>query len=143
MRRFTAGIGVLLIFGHLLLESGALFQKIKDYKQIQVRPILHPPSEGWYDKYGLSLYHWIQLNCIEFLWCLTFFVLAKIAHRYNFRLFLIGCIFFVYHVIDYFMMWWDYKTSTLFYYFLNGAIVLSIIALFIPEKKTGIVKSFD
>ena len=83
------------------------------------------------------------MNCVEFLWCLTFFVLAKIAYRYNFRLFLIGCIFFLYHVVDWFMMWYDYKTSQLFYWFLNGAIVLSIIALFIPEKKQGVVKSID
>lgn len=142
MRRFTIGICIMLIVGHLLLESGAAYQIYKDYETIYVMPFLSP-SYHWPYENGISLYHWIQMNCTELLWCITFFVLAKVAHKYSYKLFLVGCIFFVYHVADYFMMWWDFKTSVLFYYFLNGAILVAIACLFIPEKKRGNVVSFD
>lgn len=142
MRRFTIGICIMLIFGHLLLESGALYQMYRKYEQVYINPFKSPTFK-WYDEKGISLYHWVQLNCIEFLWCITFFVLAKVAYKYSYKLFLVGCVFFVYHVADYFMLWWDYKTSVIFYYFLNGAILIALICLFIPEKKRGNVVSFD
>lgn len=142
MKTFTIIICILLIFGHLLLESGALLQKYNDYRPVYIDPF-RSPYYHWYDEKGISIYHWIQLNCIEFLWCTTFFVLAKVALRYSFRLFLIGGIFFLYHAVDWLMMWWDYKTSSLFYWFLNGAIILSIIVLFVPEKKQAIIRSLQ
>lgn len=142
MKTFTIIICILLIFGHLLLESGALLQRYNDFRPVYIDPFLSP-SYKWYDEKGISAYWWIQNNCVEFLWCVTFFVLAKVAYQYSFRLFLVGCVFFLYHVIDWFMMWWDYKTSNLFYYFLNGAIILAILSLFVPEKRQAVLKSLQ
>lgn len=142
MKSFTIIICVLLIFGHLLLESGALLQMYNDYRLAYVDPFLSSDYQ-WYDKNGISIYHWVQMNCVEFLWCVTFFVLTKVAYQYSFRLFLVGSVFFLYHVIDWFMLWWDYKTSNLFYYFLNGAIILAILSLFVREKRQGILKSLQ
>lgn len=140
MRTFSIIICILLIFGHGLLESGALLQRYNNYTPVYIDPFWSPDYK-WFDQKGISFYHWVQMNCVEFLWCTTFFVLAKVAYKYSFRLFLIGCVFFIYHVIDWFMLWWDYKTSYLFYWFLNGAIVMAIVSLFAPEKKQGIIKS--
>lgn len=142
MKTFTIIICILLIFGHLLLESGAALQIYNDYRRIYINPFFSPTYE-WYDPKGISYYHWVQMNCVEFLWCVTFFVLAKVAYQYSYRLFRVGCIFFLYHIIDWFMMWWDYKTSNLFYYYLNGAIIISIIAMLVPEKKQGVLKSLQ
>lgn len=140
MKKFTVIICVFLIFGHLMLEAGAAYQKLNDYKPLHINPFLSGSYE-FYDKKGISAYWWLQLNCIEFLWCTTFFILAKIAYQYSFRLFLVGFIFFLYHLIDWFMLWYDYKTSVLFYWFLNTAVVIAIIVLFLPDKKQAVYKS--
>lgn len=142
MRVFIILICITLIFGHFLLESGALLQKYNDFRPVYINPFRSPDYQ-WYDPKGISIYHWVQMNCVEFLWCATFFILAKVAYKYSFKLFLVGCVFFIYHVADWFMLWWDYKTSNLFYYFLNGAILIAVIMVFIPEKKQAIIKSFD
>lgn len=130
-----------MIVGHLLLEAGALYQKFNNYEPLYIDPFLSGTYE-WYDSKGISAYWWLQLNCIEFLWCSTFFILAKVAFQYSFRLFLIGFIFFLYHLVDWFMMWYDYKTSVLFYWFLNTAVILCIGVLFLPDKKQAVIKSF-
>lgn len=142
MKRFSILICVFLIFGHLLLEAGAAYQKYKGFERIYINPFLSGSYE-WYDSKGIDIYYWVQMNCTEFLWCVSFFVLAMIAYQYSFRLFRVGLIFFSYHVIDWFMLWYDYKTSNLFYVYLNGAILISIIVLFFPEKKQGAIKSMQ
>lgn len=142
MRKFTIVISVFLIFGHLLLEAGAAYQKFNKYKPLHIHPFWSKTYK-WYDVKGISAYHWLQMNCIEFLWCATFFILAKIAYLYSFRIFLVGCIFFLYHIIDWFMLWYDYKTSVLFYYFLNAAVLIAIIMLFVPDKRQAIIKSMQ
>lgn len=132
----------LLILSHLMLESGALLQIMNGYQ----RMYLHPFKSPWYEypyKEGISIYHWIQMNAVEFNICTLCFVFAKAAKQYSYRLFLVAIIFFAYHVIDWAMMWWDYKTSVIFYWFLNAAILLALISLFAPEKKQGIVKSIN
>lgn len=142
MKRFILVIALLLIFGHILLEAGALYQIYKDYETIKVKPFLSARYH-WYDPEGISVYHWLQMNCIEFLWCTTFFVLARVSYKYSYKLFLICCVFFLYHVVDYFLLWYDYKTSYLFYWFLNGAIIAAVGALFVPDKKKGNLVAFE
>lgn len=131
-----------MIVGHILLETGAGYQIYNNFEVIKIHPFLRA-NYDWYDPEGISLYHWIQLNAIEFLFCTVFFVLAKVSHKYSYKLFLVCCVFFLYHLIDYFMLWYDYKTSILFYWFLNGAIIVACCMLFIPERKQGKLKSFE
>jgi hypothetical protein len=131
---------LLLIISHLGLEAGAGLQMLNRFENVYINPFRSPDYQ-WYDAKGISLYHWVQMNMIEFMICTIFFIFTIAVNKYSFRLFLIGCIFFLYHIVDWFMLWWDYKTSVLFYYFINAAVLLSIAALFVPEKKQAIIKS--
>lgn len=142
MKAFTITICVLLIFSHLMLESGAGLQILNHYERAYLNPFWSPWYEWPYEQ-GISYYHWMQMNAVELMICTVLFCFAKVAKKVSHKVFLIAFIFFWYHVIDWFMMWWDYKTSNWFYVFLNGAIIVSIVCLFIPEKKQGIIKSLN
>lgn len=142
MKGLVIAICVLLGLSHLMLEAGAGMQILNDYEKVYVNPFWSP-SYHWYYPEGISLYHWVQLNAVEMMICTIFFCFAKVSYQYSYRLFLIGIIWFVYHLIDWFMLWWDYKTSVLFYWFLNITIALTISSLFVPERKQGVVKSIN
>lgn len=142
MRLLAIIMAVLLAVSHALLESGAVLQIANKFERVYVNPFKSPYFKYWY-KEGISMYSWIQLNAIEFCFCTLCFCLAKVSYQYSFRLFQVGCIWFVYHIIDWAMLWWDYKTSVLFYWFLNAAIILTIITIFRPEKKQAIIKTLN
>lgn len=142
MRKLTIILCVMLIAGHILTELGSVLYLIYRPKAWTIDPFLSPSYEFPGGK-GIDLYWWIKWVTDDMLWCITFFVLAKVAYQYSFRLFLVGCIFFMYHLIDHFMLWWNYKTSYWLYWILIVASILSVMALFRPEKKQGIIKSLN
>jgi hypothetical protein len=140
MKRLTIILCVLLIVGHLLTELGSVLYLINRPKSWRIDPFLSP----WYEfpgGQGIDVYWWIKWVTDDLLWCITFFTLAKVSYQFSFRLFLVACIFFLYHVIDSFMLWWNYKTSYWLYWVMIAAVILTIISLFMPEKKQAIIKS--
>lgn len=142
MRWLKIILCVLLGLSHLLLESGAFIRWVNDFKTVKINPF-KSPWYTWPYPDGISLYHWVQMNAVEFMICTTYFCLAKVAVQYSFQLFRVALIFFFYHAIDWAMLWWDYKTSVWFYYLLNGTIIIAIVSMFIPEKKQAIIKSLN
>lgn len=142
MRILVIILTVLLGISHALLESGAGLQRLNKFERVYINPFKSPYFEYWY-KEGISLYSWVQMNAVEFNICTLCFCLAKVTYQYSYKLYLVCLIWFVYHLLDWAMLWWDYKTSVWFYYFLNAAIICSIIALFVPEKKQAIIKSIN
>lgn len=142
MKRTTIFLSVILIVGHLLTETGTLMYLINDYNPIYVHPFLSPNYQ-WHDPKGIDLFWFAKYMSEDFLLCIIFFVMARIAYQYSFRLFLIGVIFFFYHVFDLWMLLWNFKTSYWLYMVLYVVIILCIVSLFAPEKKQGIVKSIN
>lgn len=142
MKGLIIAICVLLILSHLMLESGAGLQILNSYERLYLNPFWSPWYKWPYEQ-GISYYHWMQMNAIELMICTVFFCFAKMAREINYKLFRVVFIFFWYHVFDWFMLWWDYKTSNWFYWLLNGSVISAIICLFIPEKKQAIVKSIN
>lgn len=142
MRSRVIIFGVLLVVAHVLTESAEVVEK------------LWPKSKGiafdsfinydwsWPDR-PMMLNWWIKYNTEEFLWCATFFVLAMIGRMVSYRFFLMGMVFFIYHIIDWFMLWYDYKQSHLMYW--TGCVCL-VAVLFVwlwPEKGEGRVVPLD
>lgn len=140
MRKVTIISTVILGAGHLLTEAGTVSYKLSGGEPVYVNPFLSP-SYKWYDPKGIDLHWFIKYVTTDFLFCLAFFVLAKVAYRFSFRLFLVGFIWFVYHCIDLFMLWWDFKTSYWLYIVMYAAVTGTIISLFVPEKQQAIIKS--
>lgn len=142
MKHLTIILCILLITGHLLTEMGSVFYLMYKPTIYYINPFLSPTYEFSNPK-GIDLYWWIKYVTEDLLWCVTFFVLAKVAYQYSFRLFMVASIFFAYHVVDGFMLWWNYKTSYWLYWVLYGAVILCILSLFAPEKRQGILKSLQ
>lgn len=142
MKKLTVILCALLIVGHMLTELGSILYLVYRPQAWRIDPFLDSDYE-FPGGEGIDLYWWIKWVTDDLLWCITYFVLAKIAYQYSFRLFLIGSIFFLYHVIDHFMLWWNYKTSYWLYWIMLAAIIGTIASLFAPEKKQAIIKSLQ
>lgn len=139
MKRLIIGLSLLLIFGHCITELASILNNIW--------PDVMNKKVYWFfedkkDLQPMELYWYIKSTTDDLLWCITFFVLTKIAYQYSFKLFIVGSIFFLYHFIDAVMFWVNYKTSYWLYWSLLATIVLSIVFLILPlEKQKAIYKS--
>ena len=115
MKRFTIILCVLLITAHLLTELWAGVYWFYGGELVYIEPFWSPyydfPEPINQKEPGIDIYWYIKDLTIDFLWCVTFFVLAKVSYRYSFTLAKIGYIWFGYHVFDLFMYLWNFKTS--------------------------------
>jgi hypothetical protein len=130
----------LLILAHILTESAEIIERlVPRIKTMKIHPFLH--YEWPHDPEGFPLLWWIKYNTEEFLWCCTFFVMAQIAREYSYKMFRVSLVLFCYHMIDWFMLWYNYK-QTHFMYWIGGAgLIVCFIFLILPEKKEAKVKS--
>lgn len=144
MRKLTIFLCILLIAGHLLTETGTVAWLLdrSNYKLSHIHPFLSP-YYTWYDPKGIDFYWWLKYVTTDLLFCIVFFVLAKVAAQYSFKLFLIGLIWFLYHVFDFVMLLWNFKTSYWLYAVTYVAISACIVCLFLSERKQGVVKSLN
>lgn len=129
-------MSVSLIIGHVLTEAHSLVS------------LLFPESANmevnWFWQkidFKINILWWIKLITDDLLWCIVFFVMALIAKQYSLRLYFIVSVYFFYHVIDLFLFMYNYKQTTLVYWGLLGATIISTIALIWPIKATGKYKS--
>jgi hypothetical protein len=110
---------------------------------IKVNPWIDGDYVFYGDKEGIYLHWFIKYCCNEMQDIIFFFVLAKAAYQFSFKLFLISWVFFGYHVIDAFMLLYNYKTSHWIYWLLNGCIVIGVVLIIRPEKKQGKLRSIS
>lgn len=130
----------LLILGHALLELAELLQRIRpSIVNVYIKPFI---NYTWpHDNRGISLIWWVKYCTDSFLYIIVFFVMARVAAVYSFRLFIICGIWFLYHLFDGFMLWYNYRTSHWLYWVIVAGAALSIGSLFLPEKRAGKVVS--
>lgn len=145
MKSFKIFLCVLLIAGHWSTELGAWLERRNSPEIKYVKPWLSnsysfPERQGEPDNH-ISLYWWVTYNCLDILWCIVFFVMARLAFMYSFQLFLVSCIFFLYHCFDYFMLWYNFKSWGWSYKIAHVATFLAVVSLFIPDRKQAIIKS--
>lgn len=145
MKRKLIWVAIVLIFSHLLLELSWIIEKLKpELTTVYIKPVVssnfHPE---WYVKGGMNYLWWVKYNCDDIVWCITFATMARIAYSFSFRLFMIVVMFLIYHVADFIMLWWDFKSSHWMYIVLNIIIVISVIMIIWPVKnKSAIIKQF-
>lgn len=132
----------LLIFGHLLTEASTLLEYFfPDVANQKVNPWLDKSYVFYGDKEGIPLKWFIKYLTDDVLWVIVFFCLSVIGYQYSYRMFLVGCVFFVYHLFDTFMLLYNYKTFKWLHWAWIIAVIVSIIFVLLPEKKQAIVKS--
>lgn len=96
-----------------------------------------------HDAEGIPILWWVKYCTDDFQWVLTMFVLTKVAAKYSFRMFQVAGVWFMYHVFDSFMLWYNYRQSNWLYWVVLLAIVVSTVLVFLPERRTGQVKSMN
>jgi len=138
MGREVKILAALLIVGHLFTELHSVVLFIDpNIKQVSVDLFLCNNF-----KFDLSLLWYIKMVGDDLLWCSTYYVMAKIAYKYSFTLFLVAGIYFIYHLIDSFLFLYNYKQTYWVYWSLLIVSVISILFIAFPIKKNkGIYKS--
>lgn len=138
MKRKIIILAILLIAGHCTTEFYHIIRWCDgEYINKELDLFLSP-----HFKMKLNVVYYAKFMADDLLFCISFYVLAQIAYEYSIKIFWIAWVYFIYHVIDSFMFWWDYKTNYSLYYFLLAAVVVSTIILILPLKqKKSIYKS--
>lgn len=141
MRRLTIWLAVLLILGHLLTEASIVLELTFPYlKTVYIHPFISKSYQFPYPE-GVNILWWVYYCTQDFLWMTTFFVGCIISVQYSFRIFRVCCVFFAYHVADHFLLWYNYKSGYFAYWLMIASIAFSIVMMFLPDKKQGLVKS--
>lgn len=88
---------------------------------------------------------WIKYNTDQLLWVVVFFVLCKAAQEHSRRVFNAASVFLLYHLMDWFMMWWNWKTDNWWSWGMVGAAGFAVILLVWPvrEGKAKVVEWSD
>lgn len=135
MRRIVITLVVLLITGHLLTEAASIASMIS--------PALMEQKVNLFYTGGFEMERWwyVKMTCDDLLLVITYFCLARIAYQYSIKLFMIACVFTLYHTIDGYMFWYNYKQSHWLYWALLASVILSILLLILPFKVSGKYKS--
>lgn len=115
----------ILVIGTILPEVQGL---LPEHIRAKVVHIFLKP--GFIPPYDVTFSWWLKMLLDDFNLIVIFFVLAKLSR--GTRLFYPALILFLYHVVDAFMMVWDFKQSYDIYWVL---LVSSIIPIFILLRK--------
>jgi hypothetical protein len=143
MRKLTIGLAVILILGHLLTEASIVLELTFPYlKTVYIHPFISRSYQFPYPE-GINILWWVYYCTQDFLWMTTFFVACIISVQYSFRIFRVCCVFFTYHAVDHFLLWYNYKSGYLAYWLMLLSIVCSIVMIFIPEKKRASIKYME
>lgn len=138
MKRKIFILAILLIAGHCSTEFYHIVRWIDPgYLDKNIDLFLSPSF-----KMELNVVYYAKFMADDVLFCISFYVIAQIAYEYSIKIFWIGWIYFLYHVVDSFLFWWNYKTGYAVYCVMLAAVVLSTIILILPIKeRKGIYKS--
>lgn len=142
MQRFIDRIGLLLLFAHLQLISGVAIEWVYGIGVKHIKPIISKSFKPEWYQYGISLAWWVSYNSDCLLNILTYVVLALVAKKYSYRLYLMSLVFVGYHCFDGFMLWYDYRQSHWAYFVEMTFDVIALLVLkFVKERNQAVVKS--
>ena len=129
MRWFIIVVSILLIAGYAQTELATALSKVdKEYMYEKVNLFIN------YDM-KMERFWYYKMAGDDLLFIIISLVLTLVSYRYSFRLFLISGVFFLYHLFDAFMFWYNYRTSYAIYWGLDIAIYLCIIMLMLPVDR--------
>jgi hypothetical protein len=116
---------ILLIIGHALTAVPILLQYTA-LKEVKVQPLLSGPWK--WDASGVYLLWWLQYVADDLLWIIYSFCLVLVSWNRSDKLFIIGCNWLFYHIVDHAMLWYNYKNSNWLSWVLLACTSITIIA---------------
>jgi hypothetical protein len=143
MKQFSIAIAILLIFSHIALEFGELLEHLfTGISNKYIDPFLDPNYKFPIPE-GIQLKWWVKYVCDDFLLITCFFALTVISYKVSWRLFRVSFVFFVYHLLDHFLLWWNYRSSHWVYWIMGFSYIVAILVIFIPVRNQGKLKSME
>jgi hypothetical protein len=99
----------------------------------------------WSDSYSreLTIQWYIKFTFDKFFMICAFFSATMVAMRYSFKLSSVFAIIMLYWYIDLFLFWYNYNSAVKTYWVMVSVIILCIIFLIFPDKKTGKYRSME
>lgn len=125
-----------LLIGHLITESASILQEISP--SIGNKEVYWFLSPAYHNKMEICWY--IKYSTQDLFEIITYYCFAKIAALYSTYLFLTVFVFFIYHVVDAILFWWDFKTSHYLYWDLLITAMFYIRGIFKPYKPETIAR---
>jgi len=83
---------------------------------------------------------WIKYVTDSIFVIAVFFVLVRVAWNYSTRLRACALCLFGYHLIDHFMLWYNYRTGHALYWAMGFAMIGCVVSMFGKEPEGGKVK---
>lgn len=130
-------VSLLLVVGVVLGELSELLERA-GMQSKNIYPFKFPPA--WAEKDGINNLWWMKYNTDQALLCIVFIVLAMIAHMVSKRLFIIALIFLSYFIVDWYMLWYDFKQNHVTYWIMGVDIIAAVVVL-IKVKDGSKIKS--
>lgn len=127
-------LAIILILAYVGSEAAEIMQRLWPWLSgVKVQPFI---AYDWpHDQEGINLLWWVKYNTDALLSLVIVFVLARVAKEYSFRVFKVAAILCVYHVFDWFMLWYDYRQSHWYYYAVAAFYSVAVIRLLWPMRK--------
>jgi hypothetical protein len=128
MRRVTVILATILITGNLMTESWGWLPERWTNQQFDLfmKPGFHLSiSFAWYMKMLMD-----DINSV-----LVFYVLAVVSDLFSRTLFYVVGVLLLYHVVDAFLLIWDFKQTKEIYWVM---LVVSVSAILILLRKKGL-----
>jgi hypothetical protein len=139
MRKQIIIIGIGLILFHSLTELHSLITVLnKQVSGLSVDLFLSPAY-----KMLLQFCWYLKMNFDSLLVIATYYFFAWVASKYSRRLFYIASVWFLYHVLDLYMFWWNYKSTYWVYWCLLIAGTIQTVLLLIPIKERAKIVSME
>lgn len=121
---------VLLLVAHFLCEVPSILTELFPAWSIQKRDMFLCP---WFH-YSLKINWWMKYLSGDLFDIITYYCFAKVAKHYSVTLFLIIFVLLIYHIIDMFFFFWDFKTSHWIYLDLLWTAIVFIRRCIKPYK---------
>ncbi len=141
-RRFNTAICIAMILLNLQSESHSYLAKIsKTLSRRDVTGFFHIPPP-----YKVTLGWLLFLSENSVLIIFSYGIIAMMAMFLSKRLFIVATIYFFYHICDWILIWYDYKQSDTFYWFMQAAAISAIWMAFKPmkeDKKSPVFRMYE
>lgn len=130
MKGLVFWLGFILIGAHAMSETHGVLYDI--WPEIDIKKVDLFWSSSY--KYAISIHWYIKMLFDDLFVVVCFYVMAKIAAQYSFKLFAICSVYMVYHIVDVICFLYNYKQTTEIYYALVICSSVSTIVLITPNK---------
>lgn len=120
-------VSILIIIGHLTTEIPVIWESIDpSINEVRLKPFI---NYTWYEPEGIYAVWFMKYAADDVLWVMYCISFCIISYRINRRLFLVACAWLLYHILDGFMYYYNFKTFHWWHWSLYAVVVFNVIMI--------------